>query len=126
MFFDLDGLISDLWAMAWVSSLPLEVEGKIPTNERLVLWPGDPKGRRWDFQSVVRGRPYMNGQFQHRTPVALAEYRDRRGSGADSKPLAHELSCAKAAIWSPIKPLAIASVLWQLFKLAEQNVALNS
>jgi hypothetical protein len=55
----------------------------------------------------------MSGQFQRRKLAVLAEYRDPHGSVADSKLLAHELSCAKAAIWQSIKPLAITNVLWQ-------------
>lgn len=88
----------DLWAKAWASLLLWAAERTTRINEH-------PAYRRFDREGQLSGSPiaaqdhsYMSDQSRHRTPIALAEFHDPRGSGAHSRPQAHELSCVKAAI----------------------------
>lgn len=66
-----------------------------------------PEGRLSGWLVGVRARSCRSDPRPHRKPIAPAEYRAGRGSGAHCKPQAHELSCPKAAISVVIKTLAI-------------------
>lgn len=101
----------DLWAMSHGTLLLWAVGQRTQINGHRVFQRPDRADRLMDSRLASQQRPYMSGQYSNRKPVAPAKYRDPRGSAAHSRPQSHELSCAKAAIWQAIKPLAITRLL---------------
>lgn len=101
----------DLWAMSHGTLLLWAVGPRTQMNGHRVFQRPDRADRLMDSRLASQQRPYMSGQYSNRKPIAPAKYRDPRGSAAHSRLQSHELSCAKAAIWKAIKPLAITPLL---------------
>ncbi|SFQ31458.1 hypothetical protein SAMN05216330_12531 [Bradyrhizobium sp. Ghvi] len=79
-------------------------------QQRRACRQGDREDRLSGSPVGARGHSCRSDQHLHHRPIAPAEYRAGRGSGAHCKPQAHELSCAKAAISTAIKPQAITNI----------------
>ncbi|MGY2932900.1 hypothetical protein ACVWZ6_002502 [Bradyrhizobium sp. GM6.1] len=118
-FCDVNEPACDLWAMSHGTLLLWAVGQRTQINGHRVSQRPDRADRLMDSRLASQQRPYMSGRYSNRKPVAPAKYRDPRGSAAHSRPQSHELSCAKAAIWQAIKPLAITVLLSPV----RQNIA---
>lgn len=112
--FDVDEQACDLCAMSYGALLLWVAGQRTQIHGHQVLWQFDREDLSLDSHLAAQQPPYVNGQSAHRRPIAPAEYRDPRGSAAHSRPQAHELPCAKAAIRQAIKPLAIPALLPQV------------